>query len=181
MYLILSGSPNTDGLTAACVEAATRGVRQAGHETHALNLCAHRLERCRQCEAGWGICLMEHRCIIEDDLAEIQEMLAECEGLVLVTPVYFGEPSEAAKAAMDRLRRCHFQIGPAAYLQDKPVLSVAAAGGSGGGITSCLASLERWTQHMHGTVWDLVGITRFNREARLQAIQESARRMAERV
>ena len=68
MYLIISASPNSDGLTAACARAALAGVREAGATARHLDLCTMTLERCRQCGNGWGRCLKEHVCVIEDDL-----------------------------------------------------------------------------------------------------------------
>ena len=37
--LILTSSPNADGLTAACGRSAAEGVKAAGHQAEVLNLC----------------------------------------------------------------------------------------------------------------------------------------------
>lgn len=174
MYLILSASPNIDGLTAACANAALAGFQQAGTEATHINLCTLELERCRQCGNGWGSCLHEHVCIENDDIALLQQQLAAAQGLVLVTPVYYGEMAESMKSIFDRLRRCETTRGTEGILAGKPVISVAAAGGSGGGITSCLASMERLTQHMRAQVQDLIGITQKSRAYQVETIRAAA-------
>jgi hypothetical protein len=57
----------------------------------------------------------------------------------------------------------------------KPAILVAAAGGSGGGITTCLLSMERLVQHLQSQVADLIGVTRRNREYKLDTIRAAAR------
>jgi multimeric flavodoxin WrbA len=171
MFLVISASPNSDGLTAACVKAALAGFRESGAEAKHLDLCEKNLKHCRQCENSWGRCRREHSCIIEDDLPLLQQHLAAADGLVIVTPVYYGEPAESMKAALDRLRRCEATRGDACALANKPVISVAAAGGSGGGTITCLLSLENWTRHMRGQVADLIAITQRSRGYKLATIQ----------
>ena len=178
MYIIVSASPNSDGLTAACVKAAMAGFRDAGADAQHLDLCSTAIDRCRQCGNGWGICRTEHRCVIDDQLATLQASIADAQGLVIVTPVYWGEMAESAKCAFDRLRRCEATRGEESLFFQKPVIAVAAAGGSGGGITSCLASMERLIHHTRGTVADLIGITRRSREYTLVTIRAAAAAMA---
>ncbi|OPZ83638.1 MAG: FMN-dependent NADH-azoreductase [bacterium ADurb.Bin429] len=181
MYLILTASPNTDGLTAACAEAAHTGLSEASVEAHRIHLCKLKLEHCRQCGNGWGQCLREHTCVIQDDIVPVQEALAEAEGIVLVTPVYYGEPSEAFKAVFDRVRRCETGTGEEGRVVGKPIISVAAAGGSGGGITTCLLSMEMLTRHLRAQVADLIGVTQHNRAYTLGHIQAAARNLVTRV
>jgi len=181
MILIISASPNTDGLTAACVTAALQGCTEAGIKTTHLDLCKMKLKRCQQCDNGWGQCRSEHKCVLEDDLPKLQEAIGKASGIIIVTPVYYGDLSESAKCAFDRLRRCESTRGEESALKGLPVIAVAAAGGSGGGITSCLTQLERYTQHMRGQVADLIGITRRNRPYTLAHIRAAALALASEV
>ena len=178
MYIIISSSPNSNGLTAACVEAAMRGFHAEGADARHINLCDQRLEHCRQCGNGWGQCRDKHTCVIDDDLGTLQQVIFEAEGIVWVTPVYFGDISESARSAFDRLRRCNFWQNEVGLLREKSIVCVAAAGGSGGGISSCLASMERYVQHMRGQVADLIGITRRNRVYTLETISAAATTLA---
>ena len=130
--LILTSSPNADGLTAACGRSAAQGVKAAGHQAEVLNLCKQQLNSCRACGNGWGACRAGQVCTgVQDDFSQIQQRAREADALVLVTPVYYGQMSERMKAFCDRLRRCDaLREGKGAF-QGKPVLLVAAAGGVG--------------------------------------------------
>jgi len=178
MMLLISASPNSDGLTAACVRAAQEGCTQAGVAARHLNLCHLRIERCQQCENGWGDCRRAHRCSHDDDLAVLQEAIGQARGIVFVTPVYYGDLAESAKCAFDRLRRCEAPRGEASALHGLPLIAVAAAGGSGGGIASCLAQMERTAQHMRARIADLIGITQYNRPYTLAHITAATQALA---
>lgn len=175
--IVISASPNTDGLTAACAAAAIEGIRAAGGQVEAVRLTDAGIGRCEQCNNGWGTCRTEHRCQVEDGFQAVHASVLRAEALVLVTPVYWGDLSESAKAFTDRLRRCEATRGTESGLAGKPVLCVAAAGGSGGGMITCLLSLERWIQHVRARTWDLIPVNRWSRPYKLAAIREAAHTM----
>lgn len=178
--LILSSSPNDDGLTAACARAAKAGAEDAGAMCRWISLNEHTLERCRACGDGWGTCRQAHVCCIGDDFDALQRQIAQADALVAVTPVYWGEPSEAHKAFFDRLRRCEATAQEKSRLYGKPVVCVAAAGGGGGGTVTCMAQMERAMQHMRAVIHDRIPITRYSREYQLDAIRAAVRSLAER-
>ncbi len=178
MYLVISASPNSDGLTAACVKAALAGLAEAGVETRHFDLSRSSLERCRQCGNGWGRCRQEHACTIDDDFHALHGAVAQAEGVVLITPVYWGEMAESAKSVLDRLRRCEATRGEESALAKKPIIAVAAAGGSGNGTLSCLQSMERLIQHTRAQVQDLIAITQRSRAYKVATIHAAAKAMA---
>ncbi len=176
---VISASPNKDGLTAACEAAAIEGIHLAGGTTDIISLNDRKIGQCKACDSGWGACHAEHRCQEEDDFQALHASLTGADALVLVTPVYWGEMSESAKAFTDRLRRCEAtRPRGESYLYGKPVIAVAAAGGSGGGMITCLGSMERWIQHVTGRVFDLIPVNRWSRPYKLTAIREAANTMA---
>ncbi len=175
--LIFSTSPNHDGLTAACAAAVAQGVRQAGGQDEVIHINDLNVGMCQACENGWGTCLEEHACQVEDDFQGLHRRALEADALVLVTPVYWGELSESAKAFTDRLRRCEATRGGESGLAGKPVIAVAAAGGSGGGMITCLASMERWIDHVRARKWDLIPVNRWTRTYKLEAICAAAATM----
>jgi multimeric flavodoxin WrbA len=175
--LLISASPNTDGLTAACAAAAAEGVRLAGGEMDEARLNDMNIEMCRACDDGWGGCRSEHCCDTDDDFQGLHQRVLAADAYILVTPVYWGEMSEVAKAFTDRLRRCEATLGAESRLANKPVIAVAAAGGSGGGMITCLASMERWIQHVRARTFDLIPVNRWTREYKLAAIREAGRTM----
>jgi len=175
--LIISSSPNRDGLTAACAAAAIDGVRLAGGRAEQVRLNDLQVGMCQACDNGWGTCLSDHECQVEDDFQALHARLLQADACVFVTPVYWGEMSESAKAFADRLRRCEATRGDGSGLSGKPVIAVAAAGGSGNGMITCLLSMERWIDHVRARKFDLIPVNRWSREYKLVAIREAARVM----
>jgi len=173
--LVVTSTPNKDGLTAACGEAARQGVVDGRSPARPINLNEFNIQRCAICKDGWGTCRSEHRCVLTDDFAKLREMFEQAEGFVWVTPVYFGEPSEAMKAFFDRFRRCEAtkKNGKKSLIADKPVVCVAAAGGSGNGAVICLAQMERWVKQLGGTAADYIAVTQRTREYQLETIHDA--------
>jgi multimeric flavodoxin WrbA len=102
-------------------------------------------------------------------------MFRQAEAYVWVTPVYFGEPSEVFKAFFDRLRRCEATAsgGTTSALAGKPVLCVAAAGGTGNGAVTCLSHLERLAKQLGAVPWDFIAVTQKTREYQLETIHDA--------
>lgn len=175
--LVIHSSPNIDGLTAACAAAAAEGVREAGGTADEVRLNDLNIGMCEACGHGWGTCQTRHTCQVLDDFQALHARIGAAGALILVTPVYWGEMSESAKALTDRLRRCEATRGEESCLAGKPVIAVAAAGGSGNGMITCLLSMERWIQHVRARVWDLLPVNRWSRPYKLTVIREAARAM----
>jgi len=173
--LVVTSSPNVDGLTAACAESARLGVVDGRSPARVVNLNEYEIQRCAACDNGWGPCLKEHRCRLEDDFAELKVMFEQAEGFVWVTPVYFGEPSESFRAFFDRLRRCEATKSESerSVLAGKPVVCIAAAGGSGSGAVLCLSQMERLVKRLGATAFDYLPITQKNREYQLETIHDA--------
>ncbi len=172
--LVVTSSPNAGGLTAACGEAARQGVVDGKSPARVINLSEFKILRCAVCDNGWGSCRAKHRCQLEDDFSQIQDMFNAANGLVFVTPVYFGEPSETFKAFFDRLRRCEAtkKEGNKSALADKPTICVAAAGGTGNGAVHCLAEMERLVLRLGARGFDYIPITQRTREYQLETIHD---------
>ncbi|MCL2463279.1 MAG: flavodoxin family protein [Defluviitaleaceae bacterium] len=177
MYLIITSSPNADGLTAACGQAVFDGITGTGGQAEVVDISAAKLSPCLICGDGWGRCRNASTCVTEDILGELQSKIRESEGVTLVTPVYFGQPSERMKYFLDRFRRCEAfnQNGSAAA--GKPVDLIACAGGSGNGTATCLAEMESWCRHLGAIPKDRIGVTRFNRAAMLDVIRDAGARL----
>jgi multimeric flavodoxin WrbA len=176
--VVFASSPNKDGLTAECAEAACGGLRSGGVEAETVFINDEGIGLCQACERGWGTCRTEHRCQVEDGFQALHEKTRGVDGYVVVNPVYFGQLSESAKAFFDRLRRCEATRGDESALAGKPVIGVAAAGGSGGGISSCLDEMNRLFSHLRCSVFDLISVTRKSRSYKPDTIREAAAAMA---
>ena len=177
MYLIITSSPNTDGLTDACGKAALNGILSAGGEAEVIDISAVKLEPCRICENGWGTCRTASKCVIDDILRELQEKIRAAEGIVLITPVYFGQPSERMNYFLSRFRRSEAFNPAGSAASGKQIDIIAAAGGSGNGTVTCLAEMEQWCRQVNATPRERVGVTRFNRAPALELIRDAGVRL----
>ena len=177
--LMLSGSKNRAGKTAAAVEAIHKGISKAGGEAESIFLTELNLEKCRQCNKdGWGICRSEHRCIIEDDFAAISEKIQASGAVVFATPVYFGDLSESMRGFLDRLRRTRFVFGPPPppgmpprQKVTTPAVGLCYAGGSGYGTVPCAFNLEKILQTCGFDVVDMIPVRRQNLEMKMPHLE----------
>jgi multimeric flavodoxin WrbA len=177
--LILSGSKNRSGKTAAAIEAIHRGIVKAKGEAEILFLTELTIEKCRPCNKdGWGICRTEHRCIIEDDFAVVAEKTKTSDAVVFATPVYFHDISESMRGFLDRLRRTRFMFGPPAgpgmlpqQAATTPAVGICYAGGSGNGAISCAFFLERILQGCGFDVIDMIPVRRQNIDMKIPHLE----------
>ena len=179
--IIIQSSPNKDGLTSACAKAAEEGVVSAGGQVDMVFLNQLNVGACQACNKGWGTCLEDHTCQKEDDFQNLHESIKKANAYIIVTPVYWGEPSESAKNLLDRIRRCEATRGDDSYLYQKPVIGIAAAGGSGGGMITCLSSLEHWIHHVQARIYDLIPVNRWSKSYKLVTIRYAAEAMVKAV
>ena len=98
--VIVLGSPRMSGNSATCanIVGQTAQKRGATVKTFKLNKMSYRgcqgCERCKKSD--------DARCYIEDDLTEVLAEIEEADGLVLASPVYFGDVSSQLKGLIDR-------------------------------------------------------------------------------
>jgi len=176
--MVFTSSPNKDGLTAACGAEAKKGAEMGSAQVELVDLNELNIPRCQACGNGWGTCRDKHFCQVEDDFQNLHSKVAEADGYIIITPVYWHDMSESLKAFLDRLRRCE-AFSDKNVLSGKPFVCVAAPGGSGNGAISCLASFERFVDHVKGVKYDLINITRRSRDYKLITIREASKSMAE--
>jgi len=168
--MIFTASPNQDGLTAACGQAAALGAEQGEASVQMVDLNQARIGLCQACGRGYGTCWTDHECQVVDDFQDLHHQLLQADGFVMISPVYWGEMSESAKAFFDRIRRCEGTKWAQSGLKGKKVVGIAAAGGSGRGTVSCLHSMQMFCQHVHADVFDLITITQKSRPYKLETI-----------
>ena len=103
--LVLNGSPRPQGNTRKMIDAFTEAV--SGHQVTVIDVCKKNIHGCLACEychtKGNG------KCIQQDDMQEVNELLAETDMLVIASPIYYHNISGQLKCAIDRI-----------YALDKP-------------------------------------------------------------
>jgi len=174
---ILSGNPKKDGLCQSIIDAVKAGASEGGAEVDEIRLCSFKLTSCRVCGNGWGTCRDSNYCTYgKDGFDEIKARIKSSDAIVIATPVYWGETSEALKNFIDRLRRCDFRSGK--VLRDKQVLIIASAGGTGNGLLTCLEQVERFCRHTGAIIFDYIGVNRWNSDYKRVAAKSAAYAMA---
>jgi len=174
----VQSSPNVDGLTCQLARAVLEGAESDGAETELIHLNKLKIESCMAHDQGWGTCRSEGKCMIQDDFQNLREKINRADALVFSTPVYFGDLSESAKRFFDRWRRCEIYNREASPLKGKPVIGIAAAGGSGGGAVNALHNLETYLRWLQFTIFDLVPVTRTTKEHKLDMLKAAGKRVA---
>ena len=101
---ILNGSPRKNWNTHKMCESFANGVRESGAEAEIINLYDVDFKGCRSCFA----CKLKDgknfgRCSYPDDLTPILDKISQADGLVLATPVYFGDVSGVTRCLIERL------------------------------------------------------------------------------
>ncbi len=97
--VVLSGSPHRHGTTSRLADAFIKGARSAGHEVTRFDTAfmeVHPCCACDTCQSG------DKPCVYPDDMGRIAAALAESEGVVLVTPIYYYGICAQLKVVIDR-------------------------------------------------------------------------------
>lgn len=175
--IAIQSSPNLDGLTSSLAQAFLTGFGSEGGETELVHLNSLDVKPCIACDNGWGICRTEGVCIHEDDFEGIREKIEGTDAFVFATPVYWGDLSESAKVFLDRLRRVERGRGFKSF-EGKKAVGIASAGGSGGGAVRALYALEGYLRRLGFDVFDLVPVTRFSKDHKLEMLEKAGRRLA---
>ena len=176
---VVWSSPNTDGLTAAAKDSFIKGLLSAGVEVEEIHLNRRKIEHCRACGNGWGTCLSEGKCVLQDDFADVYQKLVEADGIVFVTAVYWHDLTECMKAFIDRLRRCEARHNH--FLSGKRCVLIACAGGTGKGTIECLHNFEEALTHMGMRAYDRIPVVRYNRDYMIPALEPAGRTYADRL
>lgn len=174
---ILSGNPKREGLCQSVIDASKIGATEGGAEVDEIRLCDYKMTRCQVCGNGWGTCRSENYCTYgSDGFDEVKARIQSSDAIIIISPVYWGETSEALKSFIDRLRRCEFdQTG---VLRNKQVLIIATPGGTGNGLLSCLEQVDRFCRHTGAIIFDYIGVNRWNSDYKRLAVKSAAHAMA---
>ncbi|MCR4598588.1 MAG: flavodoxin family protein [Acetatifactor sp.] len=173
---VIWSSPNVDGLTASCKNQFMQGLAEAGAQIEEIHLNKKKIEHCRACGNGWGTCNKTGSCVLQDDFADIYKTLAEADGIVWISAVYWSDMTECFKAFFDRLRRCDATKNH--FLAEKRCILMACAGGTGRGTIECLTQLERGLTHMGMRVYDRISVVRYNKDYILSMLPEAGKTYA---
>lgn len=94
------GSPRKDGNTEFMVKTALDEINKHGIETELITLHDKNISYCIGCDK----CKSTNQCIINDDMQELTRKVQDADGIIMSSPVYFGDMTGLAKTFIDRLR-----------------------------------------------------------------------------
>ena len=94
----ISCSPRTSGNTDILIVEALEGARAEGAEAELFSLAGKEIKPCDGC----GSCHKTGKCHIDDDMAAVYGKMAEADGIIFGTPIYFYGMAAQCKALIDR-------------------------------------------------------------------------------
>ena len=130
--LLINGSPHKNGCTNRALSEVSETLNNEGIQTEIIWIGNKAHHGCIAC----GGCANTKKCVFDDGVNEISEKMAECDGLVIGTPVYYASPNGSLLAMLDRL----FGICP--HLAHKPAAAIASA--RRGGTTASIDALNKY-------------------------------------
>lgn len=130
--LLINGSPRKDGCTNRALKEVAGELNRNGIDTEIFWIGKDAVHGCVVC----GGCAGTGKCVFDDCVNVLSEKMAECDGLVIGSPVYYASPNGALLAVLDRL----FGICP--DLHHKPAAAVASARRAG--TTATLDALNKY-------------------------------------
>jgi multimeric flavodoxin WrbA len=101
---VINGSPRKGWNTDVLLHKAVEGAKSVGAKVELLNLYDLEFKGCRSCLA----CKVKDgkslgHCVVDDGLQPVLEKIDKSDGLILGSPVYFGDVTAEMRALLERL------------------------------------------------------------------------------
>ena len=97
--LLINGSPHTDGNTMVALREMNKIFAAEGIETEVVNVGNQLVRGCTAC----GACAELGKCVFDDIVNETAPKFAECDGMVVGSPVYFAGANSTLVSFLTRL------------------------------------------------------------------------------
>lgn len=94
------GSPRIEKNTEFLVKTALDKIEDLGFDVELVRLADKEINYC----VGCGVCKQTDKCVINDDMQVLTEKVKKADGIIMSSPVYFGDMTGLAKSFIDRLR-----------------------------------------------------------------------------
>ena len=96
--LLINGSPRVNGNTALALEEMVKVFHEEGIETEVVQVGNKDIRGCVACTS----CYANGKCIVEDIVNECALKFAECDGMVVASPVYYASANGTLISFLDR-------------------------------------------------------------------------------
>ena len=97
--LLVNGSPRANGNTATALNEMVKVFEKEGIEAEVVHVGNKAIRGCVAC----GGCYPTGKCVIDDAVNECAAKFAECDGIVVGSPVYYASANATLIAFLDRL------------------------------------------------------------------------------
>lgn len=97
--LIINGSPRANGNTAAALDEMKKFFSVEGIESVDVHVGRLELHSCVACMS----CMKTGKCVFDDAVNKTAPILAECDGVVIGSPVHYGQAPGALTSFLSRL------------------------------------------------------------------------------
>ena len=97
--LLINGSPRANGNTAIALKEMEPIFAKHGIETEYIQIGHQAIRGCIAC----GQCRKNGQCVFDDAVNEVAPKFAECDGIVVGSPVYYASANATLVAFLDRL------------------------------------------------------------------------------
>ncbi|MBR1816478.1 MAG: flavodoxin family protein [Lachnospiraceae bacterium] len=97
--LFINGSPNENGCTGTAMDEVIKVLQENDIETEKIWLGKKAMPDCMACMK----CQEIGKCVFQDEVNEIAEMIDDIDGIVVGSPVYYGGPNGRLTSFLDRL------------------------------------------------------------------------------
>jgi len=97
--LMINGSPNARGCTYTALTEVAKTLNEAGVVTEFIQVGNKDLRGCIACRK----CKTSGKCAFDDLVNEVAPKLAECDGIVVGSPVYYASANGTLVSFLDRL------------------------------------------------------------------------------
>jgi len=97
--LLINGSPKANGNTAIALHEMEKIFAENGIETELIHVGNKAIRGCIAC----GHCYQNGQCVFDDMVNEVAPKFAQCDGIVVGSPVYYASANATLIAFLDRL------------------------------------------------------------------------------
>lgn len=119
---MINGSPHADGCTMRALDEVARTLAGEGIDSLFLQVGSRNLSGCTAC----GGCYKLGKCVFDDEVNAALEMMQNCDGMVVGSPVYYASANGTLISFLDRL--FYASHGAFAYKVGASVVSARRAG-----------------------------------------------------
>ena len=97
--LLINGSPNENGCTYTALSEVKKTLNEYGIDTEIIHVGNKSIRGCISCRK----CKEDKKCVFNDLVNETAQSFAECDGIIIGSPVYYSSPNGNVVSFLDRL------------------------------------------------------------------------------